>query len=397
MQQKERVIAFIHDDFPAGGAERVTMDIANYLVSFGYKIYLFAGKYEPAKLPVNLPISFEITELPEQDACNSMQNALYLVESINKLEIKILIVPVRPLKYIRLIREKTNCKYVFAHHGKPFWEARIKFDVIRKKSQKSLGKRIEWLLLTYPKYKWFKKNERQSYKAYKKTYDETDRYTVLCKEYKDEIVNKLKLDPVNNKIKYISNSERQVEIPNLNKKKQILFVGRLSYSDKRVDRLIDIWDKVYKTLPDWELIIVGDGEERTKLESSATKKGLSRVTFVGASTDVQQYYKDASILCLTSTLEGWPLCLTEAQANGVIPIAFDSVAGIHQILSPSGTNGYLVPPFNLDAFAETLKALANNPTLLEVMRHNVLKKAEEYAIEVVGKQWMDLLEDLYKK
>lgn len=397
MQQHERKIAFIHNDFPAGGAERVTMDIANYLVSFGYKIYIFIGKYNPASLPINIPISFEAIELPERNACDSMQNTLYLIESINKFGIKILVAPVRPLKYIELIRENTSCKYVFAHHGMPFWEASIKLDMARKRGQKSLAGWIEWLLVSYPKYTWFKRNERQFHKIYQKTYNEVDRYTVLCKEYKDEIVNKLSLNPANNKIRCIPNSERQIKNPNLNKKKQILFVGRLSYSDKRVDRLIDIWEKAYKMIPDWELIIVGNGEERTKLENIVIKKGLARINFAGATTDVQHYYNNASILCLVSTLEGWPLCLTEAQANGVVPIAFDSVAGIRHILAPSGINGYLIPPFNLNDFAKTLQALANDPVRLDTMRQNVLKKAKEYAIEVVGKQWMELFEDLYKE
>ena len=41
------------------------------------------------------------------------------------------------------------------------------------------------------------------------------------------------------------------------KKKQILYVGRIEWRQKRVGRLIDIWKRIYKKIPDWELVICG--------------------------------------------------------------------------------------------------------------------------------------------
>lgn len=397
MQQGNKRVAFVHDDFPFGGAERVTMDIANYLSSFDYDVYIFTGTYYADRLPANIPIGFNVIELPEPCVSKSEKDAVCMIDHIKKMSISILVAAVRELKYIQMIVESTHCKYVFAHHGTPFWEAQIKLDMARKRGYRSWSNRLEWYFLSYPKYIWFKKHEKQFHRIYQSTYALTDRYTVLCEEYRSELVRSLGLDPQNNKIRVIPNSEKRIEHPNLNKRKQVLFVGRLSYSDKRVDRLIDIWEKVCNRVPEWELIIVGDGEERENLENKVSRAKLPRIRFEGATTNVQPYYDEASVLCLVSTFEGWGLCLTEAQVNAVVPVAFDCSAGVRKIVSPSGTNGLLVPPFDLDCFAETLVELLNDPQRLETMRHNVLKKSEEYAVEVVGRKWMDLFEELFRE
>ncbi len=397
MQLGQKRIAFIHNKFPIGGAERVTIDIADCLSTCGYETIIFTGKYEPEKLPQNIPHHFKVIELSEVDVSNSKADTVELIKYINDMDIKILVSVVIELKYIQMILDNTACKYVFAHHGSPFWESQIKVDNARKRRDKSLGSYLEWLFLSYPKYHILKTHKRRFYKLYHSSYAKTDRYTVLCDDYKNELVKCMGLDAKTNKIRVISNMERKVEKVNLNKMKQILFVGRLSYSDKRVDRLIDIWEKVYSKAPDWELIIVGDGEERKNLETRSRNVNLERITFAGSSSNVQPYYDQASILCLTSTFEGWPLCLTEAQANGVVPIAFNCTAGIQHILGPSGTNGFLIPCFDIQAFANKLLGLMKDEALLAQMRMNVLAKSEEYSTEVVGEKWRNLFEELLQQ
>lgn len=48
-------------------------------------------------------------------------------------------------------------------------------------------------------------------------------------------------------------------IINHKKGKKILWCGRLDFSAKRVDRIIDIWEELAPKNPDWELIVIGDG------------------------------------------------------------------------------------------------------------------------------------------
>nr|WP_252864553.1 hypothetical protein [Capnocytophaga ochracea] len=74
-------------------------------------------------------------------------------------------------------------------------------------------------------------------------------------------------------------------------------------------------------------------------------------------------------------------------------MAFACSAGVREILSPDGENGRLIPPFDLEAYAETLAALMNDEPLRKQMQQNVLKKARVYDIEEIVKQW----DALFKK
>ena len=112
---------------------------------------------------------------------------------------------------------------------------------------------------------------------------------------------------------------------------------------------------------------------------------------------MQPYYDDASILCLTSTFEGWGLCLTDAHANGVLHISVDCSACVREILSPSRTNGFLVPCFNIQRYADTLLHMMKDEALLAKMREQVLLKAEDYSTEGVGDKGRRILEALLKQ
>ena len=158
--------------------------------------------------------------------------------------------------------------------------------------------------------------------------------------------------------------------------------------------LINVWKRIYKQVPDWELLLIGDGVERQNLQQKATAYNLQRIRFLGYQEDVSGFYREASVVCLTSTFEGWGLCLTEAQANGVVPVAYDCGTGVREIISPSGVNGFLVSPFNQSKYARTLLKLLKNPDMLKQMRQNVVVKAQEYSPQIVGKKWKELFESL---
>jgi glycosyltransferase involved in cell wall biosynthesis len=83
-----------------------------------------------------------------------------------------------------------------------------------------------------------------------------------------------------------------------------------------------IWGKVQDRMPEWRLVLAGDGYDLQMTKDMAVEMNLRNVEFVGFQDDMTPFYRKASILGLTSQTEGWGLCLTEAKANGVIPVAF---------------------------------------------------------------------------
>ena len=385
---KQRVL-FLHNEFPSGGAERVTVDIADYISERGFDIYVLAREIRNWSLP-----NMTLLELPDKMSVNSKENADAIIDILQELQIDIFVLPVQTLSYLSHIRSNTHCKIIFALHGVPFWEIASDLYTKKKRVWSSRFKRLGWILVTYPKTMWFKRYHKRLLSDYIRVYSQVDAYTVLCEEYKQVLIEKMKLSPSENRIYVVPNSEKSAETVNFNKKKQILYVGRMSYEDKRIDRLINIWEMIYEKVPDWELILVGDGEERESLQQMAQKKKLPRISFAGHSDHVEKYYRDASVLCLVSTFEGWGLCLTEAQANGVVPIAFDCSAGVHYILSPSGQNGILVTPYNLEEYARLLVELLTESENLKMMRQNVIRKSMEYAPDVIGDKWLRIFDSL---
>lgn len=386
LQRKKRIL-FYHIDFPCGGAERVTRDIAQWVRNFDYEVYIAACHKKGEAENVSL------IELPHEDY-HSKENADAIVDLIRTLSIDIFVLPGIQCRQFAYIRSAcTSCKFVYILHNVPFWEVIGNSEHKKHAAKGSFWKTLEWHLLTNPKATWLKVYEKRLMKEYKKTYDLVDAYVVLCEGYKSELEKKLRLSDLN-KITVIHNAEYEVENISMDKKKQLLFVGRMTYEHKRVDRLLDIWKMIYKKVPGWELILVGSGSEERALRQRAEKMKLERVTFTGWSLNPSVFYKHASVSCLTSTFEGWPLCLTEAQANGVVPIAFDCCAGIREILSPSGENGILIPPFRKRIYADELCKLLLDPEKLACMRENVIRKSQEYSVEKVGRKWLQLFDRL---
>lgn len=383
-------VAFIHDNFPWGGAERATMDILEYLSKNGYSGHVLACTFHENLFPLEKKDCFRVEVLPERHLQRSRKDADAIVDYIRKHNIHY-IISLSFLRHINYIREKTGVKYIYTLHGVPLWE--IFISKTDKCNKKTLGGILKWYLIRYPKVNWLHYYQRKYFLRYRKIVRKSDCYVTLCEEYRQEIIEKLRLDrSLHGKLKAIGNSERPVDPVKMEKKKQVIYVGRLTFPDKRVDRLIEVWRMVCDKVSGWELLIVGDGEERQNLEQAAA--GMTNVRFIGAVSNVQPYYDDAAVLCLTSATESWGFVLTEAQTNGVIPIAFDCSAGVHHLLAPSGTNGILVPDGDVDSYVRELTDLLNDDEKRRRMQRNVIEKARDYSMEQVGRKWLDLFSEL---
>lgn len=396
-QSQHKRVAFVHEDFPSGGAERCTFDLAQFLSEHGYEIYVFAYRHQVAYYPERLPVCFTVIELPEPSVYKSEKNARFMGEQVKVLRLDILVSVVNPLLNVdKVLPRGARCKYVVANHSMPFWEVIAKEHNRHRKLTRTIWGTVWWWAVQYPRVRWFGVYRRRYARRYREVYNRVDAYVVLCEEYKQTLCRHFNVDAASSKIVAIPNSEREAlpEMRRVSKKKQVLYVGRMYYVDKRVDRLIRIWSRICREVPDWELVLVGDGEEKPVLEALTMELKAERVRFEGGCTHVQTYYRDAAILCLTSSFEGWPLVLTEAQAHGVVPIAFDCSAGVHHILAPSGTNGILVPPFDERAYGQALLRLMQDAPFRTALQRNVVRKSDDYDRNVIGRKWLELFERL---
>ena len=175
--------------------------------------------------------------------------------------------------------------------------------------------------------------------------------------------------------------------------KRVVSIGRYDY-DKGNDLLLQAWAKIEKQMPEWCLDIYGNGN-RDSYESQLKRLGIdeTRCRLHGPTTDVLKAYSSSSIFVLPSRFEGFGLVLIESMACGLPAVSFDCENGPRSIIT-DGVDGFLIPPFDVDAFAEKVILLMTDTTLRKVMGENALKSSAQYDIERVGRQWKQLFDEL---
>jgi len=148
---------------------------------------------------------------------------------------------------------------------------------------------------------------------------------------------------------------------NLEKSIVIGIVGRIR-EEKGVDTLVKAMPKVIKAIPNVQLLIIGDGPDRTALEQLSEKLGIQdHLYWIGAKSPdaVLPYYAIMDIAVVPSRFEGFGLSAAEAMAAGVPVIASD-VDGLKEVVRNEKT-GFHFPVGQNDLLASKLIHLLKNP------------------------------------
>ncbi len=173
----------------------------------------------------------------------------------------------------------------------------------------------------------------------------------------------------------------------------VVAAGRL-VPVKGYDRLLEAFAKVVAERPDWRLRVYGDGGQRDRLRRRAHDLGLDdSVAFMGPTGDMDGAMAEASLHVVTSRFEGFGMTIIEALAAGVPVVSFDCPQGPREILT-SGTDGVLVPDGDVDAFADAMLALMDDPAEMRRLSDNGLETARRYRVSEVARLWEDVLTDL---
>jgi starch synthase (maltosyl-transferring) len=139
-----------------------------------------------------------------------------------------------------------------------------------------------------------------------------------------------------------------------------LCIGRLDVQ-KGLPFLFDAAERVVAELPDWYLVLVGDGPERdwVRRRIAETPALSGRVHWLGRRDDVPRLLKSADLLVLSSLWEGMPNVVLEAMAARRAVVA-TVVEGTEDLILP-GRTGWLVPPRDAEALAVALLEAAKDP------------------------------------
>ena len=372
-------IAFLHDRYPFGGGEKVTADIARGITEAdpSVQVTVIASHIDRSQLPDTAGrISYR--QLPDGCDLRHADGADTLTGLLRRDATDVLVLPVDPpvtlLDNIR--RSLPDCRLIFVLHGSPLWQVRNKTAGNAFKAMR------EQLFHSYT---------RRYVSRYQAIYKRVDCFAVLCESYRAAVERILGLTPgdPSSRVMAMYNPVDTTALATAAataKRREVLYVGRLSFADKRVDRLLRIWRQVEPSHPDWTLKLVGDGPDRSRLQQMADKLGLRNIRFCGHSANPAEHYATASILCLTSTFEGWPLVIAEALASNVIPMAFNCSEGVNELIAKGG--GLAIRPFDETEYATMLSAIMDDTATTH--GNNSRSFIDSLSIAATAEKWLAL-------
>lgn len=284
------------------------------------------------------------------------------------------------IQFYSFIRKISHIKIITCLHNVPdfykYWDLGWKF-------------KIHELL-----YKLRNGYDSQS-KSYRKIYNSVDKFIVLSKSYipiikqKYGIKNLSKIINIPNPVPFDIPEDKNLPI----KKKQFLIISRLDDHQKNLKAALRIWKQFELKNDEYKLVIAGYGKDEKMLLDYANKLHIKRMSFIGKTNKAISLYKESKFLIMTSRYEGFPMTLIEAQQNGCIPIAFNSFEAIHDIIT-NNQNGIIIKNSKEQLFVKEMINICLNEPRQKDMAFNAIISVRNFSINVVGKQWIKLLNSL---
>lgn len=177
-------------------------------------------------------------------------------------------------------------------------------------------------------------------------------------------------------------------------RKILLCAGRLSYQ-KNQAVLLKAFALLAVDFSNWDLHLVGEGEDRPALEKLRADLGLqTRIFMNGAQKDMAQIYTGAHLLVLPARWEGFPNVIAEALSHGLPCVGFAGCAGTRDLIR-DGVNGLLAAwNDNADTLAQTLKTLVRDDAARARMGAQGIEDMKAYAPAVIFTAWENLLREV---
>lgn len=166
----------------------------------------------------------------------------------------------------------------------------------------------------------------------------------------------------------------------------VLFIGRLE-ARCGLDRVLRAWP-LLKGQTDAKLVVLGDGPDRVKLESTAATLGVP-ATFLGAVREQRpDFFASADILVCPTAIASFGITLLEGMAAG-LPIIASDIDGFREILT-HGREGLLVDTENAEVLAGALAELLEDPARRRTLGEAGRKTAAAYDWPVVTQRILDI-------
>lgn len=264
-----------------GGTERASYNLATSLENCGHEIYVLAKYFSQEE------IKFKNFYLPSELLVSS-QNIDYIESLVLKYQIDYIINEGGNTADVQLFNHlalNINAKIITCLHFSALQGfGREYYSDLDLRNFKNILRIFKMPV-----------NKRRALKLFQSNYStalkHTDAFVVLNEVFKKQILELTGQYGFSNKISVIPNINTLIpeNDKSANKENIVLYVGRLQYGTKRVDRLLKSWAFIEDQILDWKLIILGDGPDRLWYESLRNKMNLKNVFFKGRQNPTDYY------------------------------------------------------------------------------------------------------------
>lgn len=371
-EEDRPLVSFFIPDLSLGGAEQVTINIANGLSARGYEIDLLLSRKE-GELQSQLTSEVTVIELsPSRTSIFGVAAHLPALASyLRKKRPAVLFsqmshVNIVPLALNRLLELETAI--VPTHHT-------------------GMDASTE----TTPK-------DRIVRHLYPSLYQSADQIIAVSEGIADDLTNRIPIERedisvIHNPIQIELIQERSKEAVSHEwltdeDKDVVLFVGRIEL-EKDLKTWLEAFAQVSKRNPDARAVIGGTGTKKEEILAYAGELGVAELlSMPGYLENPYKYMRRADVFLLSSRYEGLPTVLIEALACGCPVVATDSPGGTREILD-DGEYGLLVPVGDSNALAEAVCRTLEDPPSSEILQD----RAEDFGSELILDEYEAFIEN----
>ena len=376
-----RKVLIVTDSLRGGGAEKVLYDILKNIDLKKYRIDIFLifnygiYKYKIEELGISIEGLF-----------NERKD---LINNIFYKKLKSLLIKISRWIY---------CKYPFLIKKLKRKEYDIEIAFLEGYStslianRKNNSKKIGWVHIDLEKHKIVDR------KLESKSYNKIDKIICVSNDSKKSVENlypelKAKIEVIYNPIpkeEILKNGLKESNIYSI-EKVNLITVGRLN-KQKGYDILLKTHNELLKEGLDYNLYILGEGEERKKLEQYIKDNNIEKNTFLlGFKENPYPYIKEADIFISSSRYEGYPLVICEAICLEK-PIIATKCTGPNEILE-GGKYGLLAEVESVESLRENMKKLISSEELRKKYSKLSKERSKIFDIKKTMKQIERVLDE----
>lgn len=173
-------------------------------------------------------------------------------------------------------------------------------------------------------------------------------------------------------------------------------VANLNRPVKGVGHFLDAIPRIRARVSNARFLIVGGGELEPSLRKKARELKIDdAVVFAGRRTNVTPFYGIMDVSVLTSLSEGLSIVALESMSFG-LPLVLTDVGGNPEVVE-DGTNGFLVPPRDADAFSNAVVRLLSNAHLRRQLGHAGSQRVRgEFALKKVEERYQGIYDEVLR-